>query len=122
MATVLPKVPTENLCIPRADFGRVWAQAEQAAIERGPKDYYLAGIVITCRWIARQALRSPVTRAVRSAMPETLDTEYMEALAAIRDTRLHPMRVNMARGAVAVLAWVGHGGPEPSVAPLAGTG
>lgn len=123
VATALPKVPTQNLHIPRADYGRVWAAAEQRAIERGPGDYYLAGVVITLRWIARQAHRTPVTRTVRSAMPETLDTEYMAALAASRSTKLHPMRVDMARGAVAVLGWVGHGTGEPSLTqPLADAG
>lgn len=122
MAAALPSTPAENLRIPRVEFGRVWAHAEQVSRERGPRDYYLAGVVITFRWIARQAHHSPVTRTASRAMPETLDTEYMAALAAARSTKLHPMRVDMARGAVAVLGWVGHGQPEPSLTPVAGTG
>jgi hypothetical protein len=122
VAAILPSTPAENLRIPRAEFGRFWARAEQLGVERGPDDYYLTGVVFVCRWIARQAIRSPVTRAVRRAMPETLDTEYMAALAATRSSKLHPMRVEIARGTVEVLAWVGHGGPEPRLAPLAETG
>jgi hypothetical protein len=81
--------------------------------ERGPQDFYLTGVVWACRWIARQPLEAPVTYKPLRAMPETMDSEYLAALATARSTKLHSMRVDIARGASAVLVWVGHGGPEP---------
>lgn len=122
VAAALSRVPAENLRVPRAEFGRVWAQAEQVSRERGPQDFYLTGVVWTCRWIARQPLESPVTFKALRAMPETMDSEYLAALAEARSTKLHPMRVDIARGAAAVLAWVGHGGPEPCLASVSGAG
>lgn len=122
VVAALPKVPAENLRIPRAEFGRVWALAEQLGAGGDSQGWYLTGVVIAFRWIAGQPTESPVTRAVLRAMPETLDSEYMAALAAARSAKLHPMRANMARGAAAVLAWVGHGGPEPRLTRSAATG
>lgn len=122
VAGALPKVPAENLRLPLAEFGRVWERAEQLSRERGPRDFYLTGVVWACRWIARQPLEAPVTRKPMRAMPETMDSEYLAALAAARSTKLHPMRVDIARGAAAVLAWVGHGGPEPRLVPLSDAG
>ncbi|MGH3790327.1 MAG: hypothetical protein ACRDQ9_05910 [Pseudonocardiaceae bacterium] len=113
----VPRVPTGLVGrMPRGEFGRVWARAEHLAAERGPGDYVLAGVVLTFRWVAGRVDESPVTHVVCGAMPETVDKEYLAALAAARDVRLHPMRAGIARGAVAVLGWMGHGGPEPSLA------
>lgn len=123
VSAALPGVPTQNLGrMPRAEFGRVWTAAEQLGTERGPDDWYLTGIVITLRWIAGQAHHTPVTRVVRMAMPETFDAEYLAALATSRSAKLHPTRAEMARGAIAVLGWMYHRQPEPSLTPLTGTG
>lgn len=122
VAAALPTVPAENLRVSRAEFGRVWARAEQVSREHGPQDFYLTGVVWAFRWIARQPLESPVTRKPLRAMPETMDSEYLAALADARSTKLHPMRVDIARGTAAVLAWVGHGGPEPRLVPLSDAG
>lgn len=114
VTAVLPKVPVRNLCgKPRAEFGRVWAEVERAGVECGPGDWYLTGVVITFRWVARRPVKSPVTDKVVGPYPETLDSEYMAAIRASHDVRLHPMRVAKARGAAAVLRWLRERGPEP---------
>ncbi|MGH8571422.1 MAG: hypothetical protein ACREX8_02450 [Gammaproteobacteria bacterium] len=114
VTTALPKVPTQNLHRkPRAEFGRVWAEAEQRLTEVAPTEYYVVGVVITFRWVARQPRRSPVTDRIIGPEPENLDAEYMAALRASHDPQLHPRRAAKARGAAAVLGWLGHGGPEP---------
>src|SRR5205085_10733096 len=105
----VPKIPVWRLGrASRAEFGGVWAAAEEAAIDRGPRDYYLAGVVMTLRWVAGRDITSPVTHAACWVMPESLDAEYMAAIRAARDPRLHPMRNDIARGAVAVLGWLYH--------------
>lgn len=118
VTTALPKVPTRNLGrMSLAEFGRVWAAAERAATDRGPWDYYLAGVVMTLRWVAGKEITSPVTRAARWVMPESVDAEYMAAIRAARNPRLHPMRNDIARGVVAVLGWLYHQQPEPALTP-----
>lgn len=123
VSQALPRVPAQTLGrASRADFGRVWEAAEALNVAPGPEDYYLAGVVRTLRWLARQGHSTPVTRAVRSAMPEVNEAEYMAALAASRSTKLHPMRVGIARGTVAVLGWLYHGQPEPALPALSDAG
>lgn len=119
VATALLRVPAQTLGrATRVDFGRVWASAEALNTAPGLEDYYIAGVVRTLRWLARRGHRTPVTRVVRSAMPEVNEAEYMAALAASRSSRLHPMRVGIARGTVAVLGWLYHGQPEPDLPAL----
>jgi hypothetical protein len=112
--TALPGVPARNLgCMSREVFGRVWADAERRNAAGGPADYYLVGVVRTLRWLAQETVRTPVTEVIDWALPEICLNEYMKALAAARSTKLHPSRVEKARGAVAVWGWMYHRQPEP---------
>jgi hypothetical protein len=65
------------------------------------------------RWLAQETVRTPVTEVIDWALPEICLNEYMKALAAARSTKLHPSRVEKARGAVAVWGWMYHRQPEP---------
>jgi hypothetical protein len=113
---LLPGVPSWALGrrVTREVFGRVWETAEQRNVAPGPDDCYLVGVLRTLRWLARVSSETPVTRVVNTPLPEICDTEYMAALAAARSTKLHPSRVEVARGAVAALGWMYHGQPEPA--------
>ena len=48
-------IPPGNLRVPRGDFVAVWSAAERSLEKlkrQGKGDWYLAGVVVTCRWIA----------------------------------------------------------------------
>jgi hypothetical protein len=124
VATALQKLPRGRLgSLPVAEFGRVWAAVEQRGRECSPDDYYVAGLIAACRWVAQKEHYAPVTRVLGSALPEALDAEYLAALRVARSRRLHPRRVDKALGVVAVLGWVSQGTGEPSLTkPLADAG
>ncbi len=88
----LARVRVENLRVPRAEFGVVWAAAErQAAVEaaRGVTDWYAGGVVMTCRWLAgavvtdqtgrREPPYAPATDRSISAHEESIEAEYLVA-------------------------------------------
>lgn len=115
------KVPPENLRVSWAEFGALWAYAEQAGSQPGPDDDYLVGVVLTCRWLADQPVwsstsgkarmpRAPFTGRSHGAMPETIDEEYLAA--ASRRT----LRRELARGVIATLDWTWHGSHQPPLA------
>jgi hypothetical protein len=112
------KVPGENLRVSRAEFGAVWALAQRLGSQPGPDNDYLIGVLWTCRWLARQPAFSrvigrwempaaPLTRRRHSAMPETIDAEYMAAATA------RPFERERARGVMATLEWCWHGSGRP---------
>jgi hypothetical protein len=52
---VVAGVPPGNLRVPRMEFAALWAAAEQRSREQGARgvtDWYAAGVVVTCRWLA----------------------------------------------------------------------
>jgi hypothetical protein len=86
------RIPDENLHVPRSEFMAVWTYAEMLQAERSARnvtDWYGAGVVVTCRWIARATVRpdgrsprqarSPVTGTRRLAHPELIDHECLAA-------------------------------------------
>lgn len=85
-AADVERVPAENLRVSRAEVAAVWRAAEQLGGER-PADWYIAGVVMTCEWLARATVRpasgqwyvarSPVTERQVYAMPETIEAEYL---------------------------------------------
>lgn len=115
-AEAVAKVPGENLRVSRADFGSLWALAEQLGSQPagGPNDDYVVAVVWTCEWLARQPVWSsiihrwempaaPLTRHRHAAMPETIDEEYLAAATAPAGER------DRARGVMATLEWAWHG-------------
>ena len=117
-AAAVAKVPGENLRVSRADFAALWAFAEDVGRRLAGPDEYVVGVVRTCRWLARQPVWSsifrrwempeaPLTGRHRSAMPETIDAEYLAAVTA------RPFERERARGVMATLEWTWHGSGRP---------
>jgi len=92
-AAAVAKVPGENLRMSQADFAALWSFAEDVGRLLTHPDDYVVGVVRTCRWLARQPVWSPIihrwempgaplTGRHLSAMPETIDAEYLAAVTA----------------------------------------
>ncbi len=130
----IARVPLGNLRVPRAEFGAVWAAAEQCNTEQGERgltDWYAAGVVVTCRWLAGATVRSstgrwhvayaPVTRRSMRAYEELIEAEFLaaERLPA-RSPDLVERRPGWCEAIRATLRWAWrHDGPPPRT--LAGT-
>jgi hypothetical protein len=91
-AADIAAVPVENLRVPRAEFGAAWVAAESLhddRVRRQLPDWYGAGVVVTCRWLAQATVRpesgpwrlarSPVTRRASRAYPELIEAECLAA-------------------------------------------
>jgi hypothetical protein len=136
-AADIARVPAENLHVSRVEFGAVWVAAEVRQAERTRQrvtDWYGAGVVVTCRWLARAIVRpaegphrparSPVTRTTRMALPELIEAECLAAeLLDMRRPRPGWLegRPGWSEGIVATLnwAWRRTGGPPVEVAQSA---
>jgi hypothetical protein len=88
----LDRIPAENLRVPVLEFARVWVSAEEQHDEKlrlRIPDWYGAGVVVTCRWLARATVRpvdgrrhmaySPVTHRCELAVPERIQAELIAA-------------------------------------------
>jgi len=130
----IARVPAENLHVSRAEFAALWAAAERHEEEQARRqvlDWYGAGVVVTCRWLARAIVRppsgrrrparSPVTGRTNMAYPELIEAE---CLAAERLDMHRPVPAWLAEqpgwsaAIVATLnwAWLRTGGPPIGVA------
>jgi hypothetical protein len=91
-AADIAKIPAANLGVPRATFAALWVTAERLHDERAQQrisDWYSAGVVMTCRWLAGATVRpetgpphparSPVTGHTNCAYQELIEAEYIEA-------------------------------------------
>jgi hypothetical protein len=91
-ATDVAQVPAGNLRVPRQEFAAVWTAAESDHDERARRrvaDWYGAGVVMTCRWVARATVRpanglwrparSPVTGRLNQATEELIEAECLAA-------------------------------------------
>lgn len=86
-AADIAKIPARNLHVPRGEFVAVWIAAERQAVEKN--DWYSAGVVAACRWLARAQVRpetgpwymapAPVTRRQESAYEELIEAECLKA-------------------------------------------
>jgi hypothetical protein len=127
-AADLARVPAENLRVPRAEFGVVWAAAErQAGAEaaRGVTDWYAGGVVVTCRWLAgavttdqtgrREPTYSPATDRSVFAYEESIEAEYLIAERLdISRPDLIEHRPGWCEAIRATLRWAWrHSGPPP---------
>jgi len=85
-------VPPGNLRVPRLEFVAVWAAGERRNREQGARgvtDWYAAGVVVTCRWLAgvivtdqrghRAPAYAPVTRRRNTAYEELIEAEFLAA-------------------------------------------
>ena len=122
-AELVERLPAGNLQVRRADFAAVWAEAEKAH-ERNTRtrtsDWYITGVVVTCRWLAgalvpglqgrtRPAL-APITGGTAAAHPELIEAE---TLAAERWVARHPHGMDRRPGwleaILATLTWAWRG-------------
>jgi hypothetical protein len=128
----IARIPVGNLRVPRAEFGAVWVAAEQRNAEQGEQgvtDWFAAGVVVTCRWLAGATVRpstgrwyvaySPVTRRSVRAYEELIEAEY---LAAERLDQRRPdlvaTRPGWCEAIRATLRWAWrHDGPPPLAVP-----
>jgi hypothetical protein len=114
------RIPRENLHVPVSEFARLWLTAEHrgdALAGEGRGDWYLAGVQVTCSWLAcafvtfnyptgpvRQRAHAPITRTTEKAYEELIAREALAAESAVARGGL-PGRPGFAEGAMATLAW-----------------
>lgn len=84
----IARVPVGNVRVPRAEFVALWQRAERfhdEQVRRGIPDWYGAGVVETCRWLANAIPRSETGRPgrlARSPVTERIDVAYEELIEA----------------------------------------
>jgi hypothetical protein len=89
-AADVAKIPAGNIRVSRAEFVALWQAAEQLhdeQLRRGVPDWYGAGVVETCRWLAivepktgpGHLAPSPVTRRTRVAYDNLIEGECQAA-------------------------------------------
>jgi hypothetical protein len=92
-ARVIDEIPRGNLRVPRAEFVLLWSEAEHLNAENsraGTGDWYVTGVVGTCRWIAganvvfnyphgprAEPAAAPITRRTARAHEELIDAEML---------------------------------------------
>jgi hypothetical protein len=118
------RIPPRNLRVPRAEFVAVWAAAERHLSEH-PKDWYGAGVAVTCRWLANATVRTksgpwrkepaPVSEREASAYEELIEAECLAAeKTLIRRPRWMAYRPGWVEGILATLCWAWRrSGPAP---------
>lgn len=131
------RIPVGNLRVPRAEFAALWAAAERRSGEQaahGVTDWYAAGVVVTCRWMAaavvhpttgpRRLARSPVSRRTTVAYEELIETEFLAAeLLDVRRPDLLESRPGWCEAIRATLRWAWRrDGPAPLPLAMRTTG
>ncbi|GAY10919.1 hypothetical protein TOK_5404 [Pseudonocardia sp. N23] len=124
----LRRIRRENLRVLVAEFGAVWAAAEDqatTAAEAGVTDWFAGGVTRTCRWLAGATYESrgqrrlpvaPITGRTSSAIEELIEAEYIAAVILAEDTTspLVRGRPGYVEAVVAALGWAWrHNGPAP---------
>jgi hypothetical protein len=124
-ARAVDHIPGTNLRIPRDEFVALWRLAEHITESSGA-DWYVAGVAMTCRWLACAAVPSilggwelawaPVTERPGLAHEELIEAELLAAeVQAIRNPGGIDGRPGWLEGIVATLRWAWAGS---SAAPL----
>lgn len=70
----LEQIPSENLKVSVREFSRGWFAAEGLHDDRagrGASDWYTAGVVATCRWLANATVRTETGSWHRASGPVT---------------------------------------------------
>lgn len=116
-------IPRGNLRVPRTEFAALWRVTEHLLVVN-PADWYVAGVAMTCRWLACAAVPSvlggwelawaPVTQRAALAHEELITSELLAAeRAAIRSSRGIEGRPGWLEGIVATLQWAWGGSSVP---------
>jgi hypothetical protein len=129
-ARMIEEIPRGNLRVPREEFAAVWSAAEQIHDRlkaQGKGDWYVTGVVITCRWLGcattvfnyphgpkAEPTDAPITNRSARAHEELIEAETLAAeLEAIR----HPEGIKGEPGwleaVVATLNWAWRGSGVP---------
>lgn len=131
-ARVVEAIPRGNLRVPRDEFVAVWDTAERLANEkstRGEGDWYLAGVVVTCRWIAcatvifsyprgpvAEPASAPITRTSRRAHEELIERETLAAeVRPLRAPQLVEARPGWNEAVIATLRWAWRQSAKPPI-------
>jgi len=125
------KIPRRNIRVSREDFAAVWRAAEnrsEALGERGESDWFNAGVVVTCRWLAKATIRpetgpwyttsAPVTGKTSLAYEELIANECLQAekLAMRRPVpNWLQRRPGWVEGIVATLGWAWQRNGRPPI-------
>ena len=99
-AELVERIPVGNLRVRHADFVAVWVEAERIVDQNtrtGATQWYIAGVAVTCRWLATavvpglqgrtQLAWAPITHRTAAAHEESIEAE---TLAAERWVARHP--------------------------------
>ena len=124
-ARAIEDIPHGNLHVSRDEFVALWRLVEHVG-EARPADWYVAGVAMTCRWLACAAVPSilggwelawaPVTGRSGLAHEELIEAERLAAeLEVIRHPGGIEGRPGWLEGIVATLQWAWAGS---SLAPL----
>lgn len=131
-AEQLARIPAGNLRVPRDEFAAVWTAAQHRSTQQGERaiqDWYAAGVVATCRWLAGAPHRTswgriqqpaaPVTRSCATAYEELIEAECVAVeLLPVRQPDLVAERPGWCEGIRATLWWAWRGeGPAPLAVP-----
>jgi hypothetical protein len=86
-AADIAKIPAGNLRVARDDFAALWTAAERHLEQQNRRkadDWYSAGVVMTCRWLATATVRPKAgpARPARSPVTERTARAYEELIAA----------------------------------------
>ena len=132
-AGAVEEIPRGNIRVARDAFVALWRLAEHLGEVR-PADWYVAGVVATCRWLACAAapsvlgriepVRAPVTRHSSLAHEELIEAERIAAeVQALRNPSGLVGRPGWLEGMVATLQWAWAGSSaEPLDVPLSNAG
>jgi hypothetical protein len=126
-------IPRGNLRVPPSEFVALWRLVEHLGAAR-PSDWYITGVVATCRWLACAAVpsmmggwepaRAPVTRRTSRAHEELIAAELMAAeVAAVRNPGGVEGRPGWLEGILMTLRWAWTGSAKaPLEMPSTSTG
>lgn len=125
----IDRIPSHNLRVRRAEFAAFWAAAERFHddnVRNRVSDWYGAGVVMTCRWLARATVRpqsgpwrqaeSPVTGRRASAYEELIEAECVAAEKLAMQRPVPPWLVNQPGwidAVVATLNWAWRRSGQP---------
>ncbi len=117
------EIPRGNLRVPRNEFVALWRVTEHLMVANSA-DWYVAGVAMTCRWLACAAVPSvlggrelawaPATQRRGLAHEELIASELLAAEAsALRNPRGVEGRPGWLEGIVATLRWAWGVSPAP---------
>jgi len=122
-ARAVEAIPCGNLHVSRDEFVALWRLVEHLG-ETYPADWYVAGVAMTCQWLACAAVPSilggwelawaPVTERSGLAHEEAIEAELFAAeLPQLRNPGGIPGRPGWLEGIVATLQWAWAGSSAP---------